>query len=65
MRSWNGKRLSCISTMSNYIILILGQYYSSIINCHGLSLMMCYTECTDCECTEDQILGRIDEVQGE
>jgi hypothetical protein len=51
--------------MSNYIILILGQYYSSIINCHGLSLMMCYTECTDCECTEDQILGRIDEVQGE
>jgi hypothetical protein len=27
--------------------------------------MLSYTECTDFKCTEDQILGRIDEVQTE
>jgi hypothetical protein len=27
--------------------------------------MLSYIECTDFKCTEDQILGRVDEVPGE
>jgi hypothetical protein len=30
-----------------------------------LNLMLSYTKCTDFKCNEDQIFGRVDEVQGE
>lgn len=33
MHSWNGKRLPCIFTVSNRVVLILGQYHFFITNC--------------------------------